>query len=167
MGKEKVFTSDDGTYQYTVHGSLKVNKKTYLTLDRFVVAMKRLRDIVASGVPFEAVDSTFTGDKYTVCSWGLCADTPELYPDRQDWLWPEKDHLIHGRVSPLYKKNQHLCPHDTREKGGFNGCFYTCIFKNVFDRPGTWSGVDREEALARIDKRITEYEARLNQKETL
>ncbi len=108
-----------------------------------------LRERVQKGVTLRYKDSTTTGDKYTICTLGLC------------------DNEIKQSQDGLYRENRHACPHDRRffdqagnalpppdDKGCFNGCFYTC---RVFDprQPGDRRTVG-ERILAVAAARVTD-----------
>lgn len=166
--KEPVYRSEDGTYEYT-HGAdiygtgpILVNVLDKLPDNRVLVALKRLRKMVSNPTTtFRAVDSTAMGDKYTECDWGLCCNRPEVYPDKQDWIWPEDRHGIRGKVEPV-DVPVGACPFDRRRNPKeITGCFYTCAFRKVFDRPAQWPKQSRAYALKMIDERIVEYERRV------
>lgn len=104
-----------------------MSKSIKLSNARYVAALRRQRDRIASGIPFVAVDSDQIGNKYTHASWGLCSEDREAWPDREDHLWPEQ--FDAGRVAPLYRNQNQRCP--MQKKAGPNGCFYSCrIFKH-------------------------------------
>jgi hypothetical protein len=106
-----------------------MTRSIYLSDERYLAALERIRALIASGtVPFSAYDDTTPGNKSTACSWGLCSDDKEAWPDADDHLWPDQ-FTKHDRVAPLYRRPHHRCPFDTRQNIGpsGNGCFYTCI----------------------------------------
>ena len=124
---------------------------TKLPQHRYVEALKRQKArIVADAVPLTGVDDDSPGSKSTECSWGLCSDDKEAWPDAQDHLWPDEFER-YGRVAPLYRKPQQLCPMDTREKGNkdSNGCYWTCRFFNG-------EQLTKEVVVALYDKRLQE-----------
>lgn len=113
--------------------------------DRYVLALKRIRAIIAGGRRLVAEDSTDIGNKYTICSWGLCSNDKEAWPDAIDHQFPF-DFTSRGRMSPLYRKDP--CPLEQRRKG--MGCFYGC---KGFTR------LTRKEALELYDKEIAKHES--------
>jgi hypothetical protein len=114
---------------------------------RYVLALARLRQLIADGIPLVFQDSTMTGDKYTRCTWGLCSRDMVAWPDAKDNLW----HW--GYANPKYRTWKQKCPWEDRlecdtsaEIMKMKGCFYRCrIFQNK-DAP------TREEALERYDR---------------
>jgi len=126
----------------------------YMPQDRYVVALERMRDRIASGVPLRYFDDTTPGNKDTQCTWGLCAGDKASWPDAQDHLWPDL-FLKSDRIAPLYRKPMQKCPMDRRDlqDKNENGCFYTCrVFKPKKNDPR----VAQEFALALYDARIAE-----------
>lgn len=127
-----------------------MSKNLRLPQDRYVAALRRQRDRIANGLPFDAVDSDTIGDKFTHAAWGLCSDDPAAWPDAEDHLWPDQFEQ-HGRVAPKYRAEHQRCP--IQSKGGASGCFYSClIFKN---RMGPKS---RDQAVALYDAAIAKQE---------
>ena len=129
-------------------------RNLYMPQDRYAVALDRMRERIASGVPLRYFDDTTPGDKDTQCTWGLCAGDKASWPDAQDHLWPDR-FLRDGRVAPLYLKTAQKCPMDRRDlqDKDMNGCFYTC---RVFNPKKGDPRVTQEFALALYDARITE-----------
>jgi hypothetical protein len=125
-------------------------QKSSLTLpdDRYLAALERQRGRIENGNPLTFFDDTTSGNKDTSCSWGLCDNAVEAWPDPQDHLWPDQ-FTDRRRVAPLYRDNGQTCPLDTRPRPntGLSGCFYTCrIFQaRRGQRP------DREETLRLYD----------------
>jgi hypothetical protein len=76
-----------------------------------------------SGLELRAVDSDTIGDKYTHCSWGMCSEDLEQWPDVEDHLFPEE---FPERISPKYLGPGQKCPMDRRTGGEGWGCFYSC-----------------------------------------
>lgn len=112
------------------HPSIRVNVLRKLPLDHYILALKRIRDLVPSR-PLFAADCTASGAKSTECTWGLCSEEKEAWPDAEDHIWPLEFEKA-GRVAPLYRKGEHRCPLDRRngEQSMTNGCFHTCrVFK--------------------------------------
>lgn len=155
MARDKIY--DAGSYKYILgcEGTLRVNVLDNLPDDRFVLALQRLRKYVEKA-PFIPDDSDQTGYKHTHCSWGMCCDVKEVYPDKQDYVWPERNmELIDGHVYPLHLSEKQLCPHDMRKKKSFNGCFFTCAYRQQLESGN--KRANREKALLRIDNRIKEW----------
>lgn len=109
-----------------------MTKNLYLPQDRYIAALHRQLSRIQTGLKLAAEDSTAPGNKYTECSWGLCSDETQAWPDAQDHLWPDQ-FLSRGRVAPLYRQKEQKCPIDTRSLYDLNpnGCFYTC---RIFSR---------------------------------
>lgn len=127
--------------------------KLYLPQPRYIAALKRQRDRIANGLPFQAFDSDEIGNKYTHAAWGLCSEDKEAWPDAQDHLWPEQFEQ-RGRVAPKYLRQNQPCPMQT--KGGPSGCFYRCrIFKTREIGPKK-----RDEAVALYDAALNALRAR-------
>ncbi len=103
-----------------------MSRSIYMSDERYLAALKRMRDLIASGHRFTSHDDDSPGSKSSACSWGLCSDDKEAWPDAQDHLWPDQ-FTDQGRVAPLYLERHQMCPLDTREKHTGNGCFYTCL----------------------------------------
>lgn len=126
---------------------VKINVLDELPVERFVLVLKRLRSAIAKGRPLRACDDTTPGNKSTSCSWGMCHDSAETWPDAQDHIFPA-DFEDRGRVAPLRAPGR--CPMDTRQEGGPSGCFYTCrIFQAKRGK-----GPSQELALALFDAEI-------------
>jgi hypothetical protein len=133
--------------------SIQVNVVRKLTKDRLLVVLRRLRERVAS-VDLTGYDDTTLGDKNTECAWGLCSDSPELWPDAKDHTFPY-DFLNRGRVSSLGYKG--ACPLQMEEGNG-SGCFYYCRFFQASQYRSVWPALDRDSMLERIDAKIRELE---------
>ena len=132
------------------------DRDLYMSDDRYLAALKRIRGLIADGERLVAEDSDVTGDKWTHCSWGLCSMDKKAWPAPEDHLWPDQFEK-HGRVAPKYRNEPHKCPMDRRENAGGSGCFYDCrVFKRRKD-----PRVDRETALRLYDAEITKAEGRL------
>ena len=103
----------------------------------------------------EATNCDARGMKSTECTWGLCSDQKQAWPDAQDHLWPDQ-FLKSGRVAPLYREKTQKCPLDRRELSDPdpNGCFYTCM---VFRR-GNLPLPTREQVVELYAKRIEEVQ---------
>lgn len=105
-----------------------------------------------------AEDSDATGNKYTRCTWGMCDESGDLWPDPDDHIWPDM-FVNEGRIAP---RNHGACPMDTRQKevmergevlGNSGGCFYHCrIFQRKHKTPS------RDEAIALYDEMIEHKE---------
>lgn len=129
------------------HPSIKINVLRKLPQDRYVAVLKRVREAVANGRPLEACDDTTPGNKSTSCSWGLCHDSAETWPDAQDHTFPV-DFEKSGRISALSAPGK--CPLDKRDDIGGSGCFWSC---RVFQGK-RGSRLTREQVLALYDDTI-------------
>ncbi|EOE0154449.1 hypothetical protein ACJ8S7_005102 [Klebsiella pneumoniae] len=118
---------------------------------RYLAALERIKVLIVDGLPLKGYDDTTVGCKNTECSWGLCAQTKQHWPDKEDYLWPEQP----NRISPKYTKEYQACPMDKRENPTLNGCFYTCRFFNKGKNP------TRDEAIALYDYRINRIKKRM------
>lgn len=156
--KDIIYKAKTYSYRLGYDGKLRVNAFNSLPIKRFLLALKRLRKHVEK-TPFMADDCNMTGNKYTHCSWGMCCDVEAVYPDKQDYIWPEEKRRIGGHVEPLEPGKKMLCPHDLRKVKTLNGCFYTCAYNKEF-KTGR-GNPSRKEALKRIDDRIKQIEVRL------
>lgn len=137
------------------HPSIRINVLNELPRDRYLAVLKRIRAAIANGRKLKAYDDTTPGNKSTSCSWGLCHESKETWPDAQDHTFPE-DFKREGRISPLDNGHEHPCPMDRRgpHQGDYNGCFYTCrIFKSRKQPKPS-----REEALRLYDEAIAALE---------
>lgn len=108
---------------------VQINVFDSLPYERYVLAVQRILDRIQNGYPLKLDDSNYEGDKYTSCSWGLCYESIDQWPDAEDHTFPisfEQD----GRLSPLRCGEGQKCPMDRRtieeKKATFNGCFWTC-----------------------------------------
>lgn len=139
--------------------SILVNTRDSMTTDQWLAALKRLRALIADGLPLVADDSNDIGNKYTECSWGMCGARQDVFTDPATHIWPIQ-FLRQSRVAPIGRPKGCLCPIDRRntiEDDRYQGCFYSCrIFspKKGEKRPG------RELVLSWFDKAIAEVESR-------
>ena len=131
------------------HPSIRINVLNTLPPERTKLALIRIRDAIAAGRPLNFYDDTTPGNKSMSCSWGLCHDSAETWPDAQDHVFP-KDFEKRRRITPL--ESRQLCPMDTRSEAAFNGCFYTC---RVFQATRKSPPPTRAEALALYDEAIS------------
>lgn len=164
-GKMLPMFEEDG-YRFVMSeyvDNLRLNILDYLPDDRWLAFLKRLREYVKSAPYFED-DCSESGHKHIHFSWGACCDDPKLWPDQKDLIFPKRE-LIMGKVDPLYRTENQLCPFDKRDKpwdidkdGCVKGCHYTC---RVFNRRRGNRKLDISFALELIDKRITETERRI------
>lgn len=132
----------------------------YLSKPRYVEALKRVKNLIVKGVTLHACDDTTPGDKSTTCSWGLCSEAKDAWPDAVDHLWP-LEFLRHNRRAPKYLQDGHICPIDSRDpataKKDMNGCFHTCrVFKASRQNPTP----SRETVIGWYDLRISELTAK-------
>lgn len=129
-----------------------MNDDLYLSDDRYLAALRRQRDRINTGEPFEAYDCEEIGAKETHASWGLCSSDAAAWPDADDHMRPDQ-FTEHGRVVPKYRRRHQTCPMQT--KGEAWGCFYNCrIFKSQLGRKS------RDKAVQLYDERIAAVEAR-------
>lgn len=100
---------------------------TYLPQNRYILFLERMLKRITEGLKLKYFDDDTIGNKSTHCSWGLCSEDREAWPDAQDHLWPDQ---FPRRIAPLYPRDKQKCPFDYREKHDGQGCFYTCRFFN-------------------------------------
>lgn len=117
----------------------------YMNDKEYLEALLRLQGLIISGMALRFEDSDTTGDKYNFCSWGLCSEDIEMWPEPAMHLWPDQ-FARNGRIAPKYRLAHHKCPMDTRdmpdengvyrtsEQPGMNGCFWTCIVFRRMER---------------------------------
>ena len=117
----------------------------YLSKKRYVEALKRIRKLIAGGLILTGCDDTTPGDKSTQCSWGLCQNDKDHWPDPIDYLWPDEP----DRVAPKYLRDKMACPMDKRtyEEISGNGCFYSCRFFQSEKNPSMDEAVVLYDAL--------------------
>jgi hypothetical protein len=122
---------------------------------RYIAAMERQKARIEKGIKLTFYDDTTPGDKSTECSWGLCSEDKEAWPDAQDHLWPDQ-FLKDGRVAPKYPKKGNSCPLDARptSKEFRRGCFFTC---RVFNPVKGEKIPTREQAIQFYERRIGEF----------
>ena len=145
---------------------------------RFQDTLRRFRASIASGSELESEDSTFTGDKYTDSSWGLCScKNVADYPEVNDHTFPARimEDMKSGYgvlLSPREAPKGAKCPMEREPRpNDLNGCFYRCrIFKPVKGTLPRGESVartpTREEALELYDAMIADREARFGKKTT-
>lgn len=154
-------TDQSGT---TVFCTTCIDRPTRLSDERYLAALRRFRDLVASGVDLEGYDDNTTGNKSTEVNWGLCHTDRAMWPDPQDHVWPHS-FTTRNRSAPLHRQENQPCPfdhgRDDEVKPGEmrNGCFWRCEFFKAkkFRVPVP----DRDTTLARYDQIIARVEARL------
>jgi hypothetical protein len=129
-----------------------MSKNLYLPQDRYVAVLRRQRERIANGLPFQKEDSDRTGDKYTHASWGLCTEDGAAWPADADRLWPDM-----GRTTPKYRKADQKCPMDTRDikQIAGTGCFFTC---RIFTAK-TVKAKDRDKAVRLYDVELARFPA--------
>jgi hypothetical protein len=110
-----------------------------LPMHRYVAALERFKKFIEGGGELKYYDDTTTGSKNSECTWGLCDQSPEMWPEKKDHTWPHSFET-EGRSAPLLPPEGHGCPMDKREKKSRWGCFYHC---RVFQGPKP----DRQEAI--------------------
>lgn len=132
--------------------AVKVNTSP-LPLTEYIATLKRLRDLIAAGRKLDYDDDTTIGAKHMYCTWGLCDDTKDVWPDPQFYTWPDQP----DRVAPMHRQNNHTCPFRIAPPSA-NGCFWSCrIFKSRKQDLPT-----REQALALYNAKIKEAESWLS-----
>lgn len=129
------------------HPSTQINTLRKLPNDRLLLTLTRLRDAIAAGRELVAYSEPD-------CSWGLCHDSKETWPDAQDHIFPI-DFEKSGRISHLHSK-ANACPLDRRNDQSLSddlhsGCFYTCM---VLKQKRGNAPITREMALQRYDAAI-------------
>lgn len=125
---------------------------------RYVALLERQRARIEAGLALDYYDDTTPGAKETDCSWGLCSNDKEAWPDPEDHLWPDQ-FIEEGRVAPRYMTQGQLCPFDTdktprghvRDLGDPSGCFYRCRF---FQAKTLGPAPSRKRALELYDERL-------------
>ena len=117
-------------------------KETHLTHDRYIIALKRIREQIKNGSKLKYKDSNVIGDKYITCSWGLCSMYKKQWPDKEDILRTYSDR----RVETKQQDDEQNCPMDSNQTGEVLGCFYRCrVFQHRNNLPL------RDEALKLYD----------------
>lgn len=131
---------------------------------RYQDALRRFRDRIRAGLELFEDDSNEMGNKHTHCSWGLCDDSVEAYPDPNDHIFPTdfpqrlgaRNVSDDGMRCPMDRDDR---PQD-RKNGltGCWGCFYRCrVFR---PKPRGAAKPTREEALKLYDDLIAERVAK-------
>lgn len=130
-----------------------INNDIYMSRERYLLALKRVRKAIAKGREFRATDIIAPGCKSTEVTWGMCSVADEDWPDPEDHLWPE-DFIKYGRVAPKYREG-HPCPYDRDpDPEHMRGCFYRCM---AFDRKDKDKD-DRNSTLRKYDLVIEQFE---------
>lgn len=144
----------------------------YLTDEQYLDLLKKIRKDLEGLQEVFADDCTITGMKHTISNVGLCAGvetesgwSKDKYTTRETAMWPEDFDKIDKVKYPYpqqftmkYRQDKHRCPLDNRKKGGFDGCFYTCmIFKPVKGK----TVPTIEEIKVMYDKQIALTEAKI------
>jgi hypothetical protein len=125
-----------------------------------------MRARIADGLDFVAWDDTTPGNKDTHCSWGMCSNDVEQWPDADDHTFPD-DFEGYQRVAPRDAPGG--CPLDRRtgtEDEQRWGCFYRC---RVFTKPEIRAGrehVDRPVVVRMFDEVIEAREREHGHKTT-
>jgi len=111
------------------------HKAMELSDNGYIAFLKRMREQIRDGLKLHYFDCAVIGAKETHCSWGMCSNNAEAWPEPEDHLWPDQ-FVTSGRVAPKRAKGGQFCPLDRRAtnytEGRFSclGCFYHCL---VFD----------------------------------
>jgi len=138
-------------------------RKLDLTDKQFVELLKRQLKRIADGVKLDHVDSNQTGSKFTHCSWGLCSEDMETWPDPETWLFEpfrnyayNEDGELVDVPRPKYRGDHQFCPFDRKDnrsaQDGSFGCFYRC---RIF-RPKGEKRPNRERAIELYQIRLRE-----------
>lgn len=134
---------------------------------RWQDALRRMRARIAAGLEFVAWDSDAIGAKDTHCSWGMCSNDLEQWPDKDDHTFPD-DFEERERVSPRSARGG--CPLDKRtgtsREDGMWGCFYNCRVFNYGEIDGEKRPEDRKRTLELYDRAIAERESAHGRKTT-
>ena len=155
MSMKKLFRDNPEIYKKTYEGAspnIRVNRSERMTERQTILVLKNLRKIITT-YPIEGDDCNITGMKNTTCTWGLCTESPEIYPDPLTHIWPFDFLAKEKRVEPLPPAIGFRCPLDRRSTGDLNGCFYCCAFFN--SKP---SKAFRQEIVAEIDRQLVDAE---------
>jgi len=136
------------------------DRTLYLTNEQYVALLERQRARIEDSVALEAEDSTTHGDKYTRCTWGLCSDELEVWPE-DTWLFPPfvaRSPNEQSTARPKYLGDQQFCPFDRKDNRqaefGSGGCFYRC---RIFTPKGE-PKPDRQQALDLYQIRLKQAE---------
>jgi len=101
---------------------------------RWQDALRRMLGRIKEGLRFEAWDSDEVGAKDTHCSWGMCSNDIEQWPEADDHIFPD-DFEERQRVVPRDAPGG--CPLDRRtgtDEEDRWGCFYHCrVFQGHID----------------------------------
>jgi len=89
--EEHNFTTESGN-----HPDTQVNVLKKLPIPRAILALYRLRQLVDK-IGLDGHDDVTPGCHHMTCSWGLCNDTREMWPDAQDHVFPY-DFLNDGQI---------------------------------------------------------------------
>lgn len=131
--------------------SIQINVLNVLPRERYLLALERIKAAIEAGRELRAFSDEPS------CSWGLCHESAETWPDAQDHIFPV-DFERKGRMSQLDPKRADKCPMDNRTKADLSGCFHYCaIFKAKRGAPP----MTKEVALARYDAAIQLAKERL------
>lgn len=162
---KEVETDDQYPYAYWPNEFVLLNTRNELAKQQVLKILKIIRVAIQSGHRLDAEDSNEIGNKYTECSWGVCSEAKEYFPDPEMHIWP-KSFVEQDRVAILEFPEGTWCPmravkvaglHHT-EGGGASGCFYQCrVFQRNLDTP------TQEEALALYDEEIGILEQELKE----
>lgn len=139
----------------------------YMSDERYLKALKRIRQQIAEGPELSYYDDTTIGNKDTSATWGLCSSFAEQWPDAEDHLWSDQ-FRDGGRVAPKYRVRGQSCPFDDPEDGYARmdnledprGCFWRCRVFQAGHR-GFIGPPSREEALELYDLAIERARTRM------
>jgi len=119
----------------------------HMTKNDYAKVLRILRKKIDTGLSLSCVDSDTIGNKYTECSWGICMETPDNYPDESMRIRPEL--MAHNRVASKFPPEGFNCPLDKHPEDRW-GCFYRC---RAFQ-----GGINREQALALYDETLKQLD---------
>lgn len=151
---------DKGRYRWSVDGLTVVPafECSRLSDEEWLAALKRARELIAAGLPFDAFDCDETGDKSTEASWGMCSESLDLWPSFDLHMWPVEFITQGRRAHRSSAGGVQRCPFDRDPSPPPYGCFYRC---QIFSPPRRGSRPTRDEAIAAYDREIAELTARL------
>jgi len=136
-----------------------VNELRVLPASRYLKALERIRESIAQGKKLDFYDDTTPGNKSSSCTWGLCSEDAEHWPDAEDHTFPT-DFTRFGRMSPISRGEGDMCPLDRRQgqKDSTWGCFYHCrVFRSKKDGiPSLGTALKLyDEAIERAKERLS------------
>jgi len=131
-----------------------LSKDLYLSRERYLVALKRMRALLVRGLRLRYEDSNEIGNKYNYCTWGLCSESKEAWPDAEDHLWPD-EFVLWGRGAPKYLHGLRCPLQDMKRHNEGNGCFWSCMIFST----GSGEKPSKETVIQLYDRLIEQVEA--------